>query len=166
MNQNRGFTLVELVLTIALLGIIGWVTGVVMIRSVESYSIVSDRKLSLSDARLAIDRIASDIRLIQATSDIQIFTASQMVFNIPSEPNITYNLVGSNLQRSGFLLASPATQLAFNYLDDNGNETAVKANIKRIRVTVSIGTHNSHGVNQIRTTIFPRNFYYADYTEQ
>ncbi len=61
-RHNTGFTLIELVMTIVLLGIIGTVLAPIIQNSVEIYAAERSRAALVQKGRLALERIAREVR--------------------------------------------------------------------------------------------------------
>lgn len=61
-KRNNGFTLIELVMTIVLLGIIGGVLAPVIQSSIEIYAAERSRAALVQKGRLALERIAREVR--------------------------------------------------------------------------------------------------------
>ena len=61
-DNSKGFTLVEMVIAITILGIVGGLSALIISRTVESYDATARRGKLHSGARLAIDRIAREVR--------------------------------------------------------------------------------------------------------
>jgi type II secretory pathway pseudopilin PulG len=149
---------VETVLTIAIVGVLALVVAPTLISTVSHFSLISGRRATITDAKVAMDRMMIEMRLIPDTNNITAFSASSITFNTPSESGITYALNGSDLQRNGVNLLSNVSSLAFTYLDANGAATAVKANIKRIGVELLVNAATGSGTFRLRSQVFPRRF--------
>lgn len=165
-KKKSAFTLVELVLTIALLGILGAIMGFMLDKAVLSYGIINTRRDSLSDARLAIDRMQSELRLITDTSSIISFSASAIQFSIPGDSGISYSLSGGALMRKTDILANNVGLFNLTYLDKNGVAIVIpsgKNNIWSIGVEVSVQAANGNGVSRLRSALFLRNLYYTNF---
>ncbi len=159
-SKNTAFTLIELVLSIAILGIIGVVLSTMLMEAIKSYQLVSSRRESLTEVRLAIERMKQEINLIRSQNNIDSIGNTNFQFDLPGDADINYFLDGNNLMRKNDILASNVNSLDFYYLDSNGNQTITIANIQRIVIEIVIQSQNNTGVQRIRTQIFPRNFYY------
>ena len=155
---HKGFTIIELVLSVAIIGILAMLVGPMLITGGKGYNVVAKRKAILNESRLAMDRLMAEITHIPTTNDIGTFTATSLTFNTPLENNITYTLSGGNLTRSGVIITSNVSSLAFTYLDADGLATATKANIKRIGVEMAVSAGAGFGTLYIRDQAFPRRF--------
>ncbi len=61
-RKQPGFTLIEMVIAITILGIVGGLSALIIDRTVDGYDATARRAKLHSSARLAIDRIAREIR--------------------------------------------------------------------------------------------------------
>lgn len=155
-NAVTGFTLVEVILTIVILGIIGALVGPILKSGVKSYNLIYSRKAALGQARFAMERMVDEMRLIRSTSDITTWTQSNLQFNIPNESAISYSLSGNNLLRKGAILADGVTLLQFSYLDSNGNQAGAVGDIRRIGIEMQVSAGASKGSIKQRTQVFLR----------
>jgi prepilin-type N-terminal cleavage/methylation domain-containing protein len=158
MQKQRGFTFIEVILVIVLLGIMGAVFGGSFAASMRATLAVDTRKEALQNARVALDRMARDIRLIRSrtAADIPTFTATNLVFTDSYGNAIQFQLVGNTIQRNGAVLAGNVTALDFDYLQNNGAVAGAANLIWRIvmDVTVLVGTESV----QLRTEVHPTAF--------
>ncbi|MFH1654319.1 MAG: type II secretion system protein [Pseudomonadota bacterium] len=153
-----GFTIVEMVLAIAVVGILAGLLGPVISSGVRQYALAVRQKAALAQARLAMERMGAEILLIPATASIDTWTASVVQFDLPTENNINYSLNGTNLERSGVVLASGISSLAFTYLNQDGNTAGSQADIRRIGFELVVGAGTGYGAVRVRNQIFPRPF--------
>ena len=61
-SKQKGFTLIEMVISITILGIVGGLSALIIDRTVEGYDATARRAKLHSGARLAVDRIAREVR--------------------------------------------------------------------------------------------------------
>jgi len=61
-DDSKGFTLIEMVISITILGIVGGMSALIIDRTVEGYDSTARRAKLYSSARLAIDRISREVR--------------------------------------------------------------------------------------------------------
>ena len=117
--RARGFTLIEMIITIVLLSIIAVMSSVILQQGYKSY-IVSKNSISADwHGRLALERMARDIRAIYSAGMITTATATQLTFNEPGDTaTVTYKLDGSTLMRNNQPLATGVKKLTFTYTPD------------------------------------------------
>ena len=94
MTQEKGFTLVELVVTIVLVGIIGTFTTLFMYTGLNGYLRAKDTAEGALKAQIALDRISLELRDIDSidtfTQDARIDYTSTSV-TLPGDRKILYN---------------------------------------------------------------------------
>lgn len=129
--RSQGFTLIEIIISLVLLGILG-ITGSKMITgSFSTTQIIGNGHLSNSMARYAMERMARDIREIRYDvtnigNELRItgMTPSTLSFQKSglgnSTANISYSYVKPNLTLNSTTLANNISNLSFTYLDANG----------------------------------------------
>lgn len=154
----RGFTLVEMVLSIALIGVLAGVLGVALFQGVKGFDLVSSRKSALAQARLAMERMVREMRLIQQSSDVvNVGSSTQFGFEYPDGTPIAYSLSGGNLVRNTDVLARNVNALTFTYLDSAGTVTATAAQVRSVRVQLTLNAPHAQGTLTLRTQVFLRN---------
>ena len=76
MTQEKGFTLVELIVTLVLVGIIGTFTTLFMYTGLNGYLRAKDTAEGALKAQIALDRLSLELRDI---SEIEAFTANSTI---------------------------------------------------------------------------------------
>lgn len=164
--MRRGFTIVELVLVIALLGIEAFVLGPPLAVAVKEYVLVSSRRQTLAEAKSAMDRMVKEIRLIPSQAAvISVASPTAFQFQYPLGTAITYALNGTALERNGTALASNVGLLEFKYYDSAGAETAVASRVRTIQIRLTINAPSGSGTLPLQTTVFLRNSTGSMYTD-
>lgn len=136
-KKQKGFTLIELILSIILMGIISVVIGRIMVAGFKTF--ITSQNISEADWQglLALEMITNDIHDIRSASSITTISASSLVFTDMAGTIVTYQLSGTNLQRNSLTVASGITALAFTYLNGSGTVTATPAAVRYITVAVT-----------------------------
>lgn len=156
MDKVKGFTLIEVVITIVILSIIAAISSRVLAAGFNAYLINQNITNADTQARLAFGRMTRDIHAINSSSSITTATATQLAFTNINNTSITYQLSGSQLTYNSQILADGITSLAFTYFDSSGASTSVLSAIRYITVTLGL---NQGGVNYtMRTTINTMNY--------
>ena len=99
----------EMLTVILIMGIIGLTTSVVIMESMKVYARTVPGLDASYQARLATDRMKREIRDLDGTASITVFTATALTFDNTSGDTIAYDLTGSDLTRNGDLLAQGVT---------------------------------------------------------
>ena len=152
----QGFTLVELVIVIVLLGVIAALGSVMLREGFNAY--FAGRDLTDADwqARVALGRMTRELREVPSAADlVSIAPTTQITFRDFGGTQIQYALNGTTLERNAVPLADGITALGFSYLDDTQTATAAPAAVRYITVQFTVvqgGTNMS-----FRATVNPRN---------
>lgn len=157
MRRSRGFTLLELLLTITMLMILGSVVGPVLGNIVHSATFVWARGDSLADARIAIERLVMELRLLPSISSLTSIGNSNLAFQYPAGTNLQYWLSGTNFQRNSNVLVSDVSALTFSYFDEQGSITSTLGNVRSIGIQISVLPPSGGEIMTLRTRVFLRN---------
>lgn len=139
--KKRGFSLVEMVLGVAIGTIIALV-AYFMIMPVESWVFTQARRGGMTACSAAMARMLKEIRVVNGPSQISTFTSDQLSFTDINSNLVTFQKSGTDLLRGGDALARNVQALIFSYLDENGNVTAVKADVRVIAVELAMTSGN------------------------
>jgi prepilin-type N-terminal cleavage/methylation domain-containing protein len=160
--KKRGFSIIEFIVVMAILGILSGICIPLVMQSVEAYLYHSKRAEELESAVIAVGRMTREIRRIRDTSSVVTATSSSFGFIDSSSNTITFSLSGSTLMRTfgGTLngLADNVTALTFTYYDASGtvlpSPTLNPTNIRRIQIDLTF-TLSSSQLN-FRSQVSPR----------
>ena len=162
MKLPKGLTLIELVMTIVIVGIL---LGVLMfsIKGIMGlWDFWSFRSEIVSQGRVAVMRMAREIRQVKNETAIFIADRSRIQFNDTNNQTIDYSLVSSNLIRNNNVLASGISNLTFIYYNiTNAELTPLPLNAaSRLEIymiglglTIVSGDQNK----TLATRVYPRN---------
>jgi prepilin-type N-terminal cleavage/methylation domain-containing protein len=155
MKKKFGFTLIELVVVMVLIGIIAIVVSKILFQGFNAYLTTQNVTDADWQGRLALERMRLDIMGIRSPSDISTASANQLVFTDSNGNSITYTLSGSTLTRSGDILADGINSLQLTYLDKNGSVTATTSAIRYITIQLNVTKSNTNF--NVSTSVYPRN---------
>ena len=170
-DDNRGFTFVETLLTVVIIGIIASVAAKVLLSGLDVYAFVVNRNNAFQTARSAMDRMEDEILLFNSTS--LTWLGSNRMSLIDSDGNAssfksqTASLGRRSvpcIYRGGDFLAGDVVSLNFSYKGLNGAATIWSWLVRRIDVDFTVqALTTAAGTVRVRETIFPRNFMYSNF---
>jgi prepilin-type N-terminal cleavage/methylation domain-containing protein len=169
--NSKGFTLIEAVITIVIVGILSSIAAVIIIEGVKA----SAKEENLSgvhyQARIAMERMEREIRLIrsQTAGDIPTMAATDLIFCDVTGKAVEFQLAGSVLNRRESATCSPlawggwntlssggVNPLTFTYLDLTGAGGATAANLWFVDINLT-DTQGSDSL-PMRSRVHPMNF--------
>lgn len=161
----RGFTLVEVILVMLLLGIIAAVGAQIMGAGLQTYVAARDSLSVDAQARLALERMTRELRAVRSPSGLSLTPGNEVTFIDTDGTSIRYCLAMVNgcpgttageLMRNNQPLAGGVSGLAFTYSDRNGAPTADPEQVFYISVQFDVAQGAMSGT--YRATVNPRNF--------
>lgn len=166
-KNSKGFTLIEIVITIVIVGIISGIAAVIIAQGVRSYSDEQDRSDMRYRAGLALERMSREIRMIRSASaaDIPIMTGSILRYTDINGAAMGFRLNAGAIERTednGATWNPLATNITapggnlFTYLDSAGSVTGSQASLwfVQIEFTATQGAETE----TFRSSVHPRNF--------
>ena len=155
-RRAQGFTLIEMVISTAILGALVIALSAMIIEMFQSYS--SQRQFTDQDAqaRLALERVLRDLRDVRSVADLGAPGAT-IAFTDTSATAVTYALVGTLLQRNGNTIADGVSALSVNYYGNTGALLGAAAGTRYIAVQFTLTTQDGIA-NTVRGVVYPRNF--------
>lgn len=158
---RKGWTFIELILVVLVLGTVATVTAPIIDSAVNSWSFVMYRSELWQNAEIAFSRMATETREIRGTSDVITANAQTLAFTTVTGENITYSHTGNTLYRNGDILIGNINAFAFSYFDENGGSIAAPlvaptvTNIRIIRFYIVLGPTGQ--TFTLETDVHPRN---------
>jgi prepilin-type N-terminal cleavage/methylation domain-containing protein len=157
--RPNGFTLVEIVITIVLVGILAGIAAMIILQGVRAYSDEQSRSDVHYQARYAMERMAREIRQIRSTADITAITNSNLQFTDVNGAGVGFTWTSPTLSRwngaGTNVLAPNITAFNFNYYQQNG-VAATAATLWIVEITLT-SQQGSESV-QMSTRVHSRNF--------
>jgi prepilin-type N-terminal cleavage/methylation domain-containing protein len=160
MKTQRGFTLLEFVIVIMILGIISAIGSAILSQGFIGY--IDNKNLLDADwqARTAMERIQRDIRSIRSGTDVVTASSTQLVLVNFAGNTIAYSLSGSSLMRqtnsnTSQILADGVQSITFSYFDANGAAVSSPASVRYISVSLNIVLNGTNYT--VATSAYPRN---------
>jgi MSHA biogenesis protein MshO len=122
MRRSSGFTLIELIATIVVLGIIAAAGAPVLVRSIQAYNSTLNSVTTLDKVRYATDRLAREIRestYSAGTSSLNMSTTA------PSFTKVDYLISGTTITSTTYtvLISSSGSNVNIAYTPSGGTTT-------------------------------------------
>ncbi|HAZ09750.1 MAG TPA: hypothetical protein DCY56_01400 [Candidatus Omnitrophica bacterium] len=155
MKKEKGFTLIEVIIVITIVGIVSVIIGSMLLGVVKAWTFKLNRNDILWDGRLAMDRMTREIRTIKNSTSVTTASAAQFRFTDTGNKDITYSLSSTNLNRTengtANLLAADVSALTFTYY--NSSDAVIPSpavspsatDIRRVRINLTL-TKNGENV--------------------
>jgi prepilin-type N-terminal cleavage/methylation domain-containing protein len=171
MRNERGVTLIEMILSIILIGVIGVVASNVFLYSTRSVLTGNNVREATQVNRLAMDRMVREIRNVADNTRVLTANATTFEFLNVDGNTIKFQLTVTDLNRVFTvppnpavtdLLAANVSALTFTYLSTTGATIAVPAvsptatNIWWVQIALTVGTGTDTA--QFRSRVHPRSF--------
>jgi prepilin-type N-terminal cleavage/methylation domain-containing protein len=174
-SNAGGFTILEVVMVIVLLGIISATVAMVIYQGTRSFGQLDVTRELTSKGRLAVERIARELRLIRCSNsnptsckpdatDITTMASTDLRF-------VNTNLEGRGLRLDGgsiklrlgtaggdpeYVLTDGVTFLDFEYLKSDGTTASAAADVWSVRATFTLRDRDQ-SLN-FRVLVHPRSF--------
>ncbi len=152
-----GFSLVEMIVVIVLVGMLATIGSQMLGYTLSSFILSKDVLKGDWQARVALERLTRDLRMVRAAANLTIVPATAITFSDTDGNNVNYSLSGTQLMRNSQPLADSISGLAFTYLRSDGNTAAASAS-EVYYITVSFDVSRSTTTTSLRATVHPRNF--------
>lgn len=152
--KTHGFTLIEIVIIIVILGVIAAIGATMLEKSFDA-SFTNQGYIEANwQARLALERMARE--LLSARADGFVLNNTQITFKTENNVTVTYLLSGTTLTRNAKALVDGVTSLSFTYLDSNNDTTAIASEVRCILINATL--NKNEVIVSPRTIVCPRHF--------
>lgn len=150
-RTKAGFTLIEIIMAIAIAGIIAGIFAVVINSGMGTWFFVKGQKGIMMETRAVMKRMVREVSRTRgnANSNIIAFTSSRYEFKDVDDNTIEYEQNGTDLERNDEVLLQNLVipgGLEFVYLNSSGNPTTAKSAIRAIRIKLIV----EEGENLVR----------------
>lgn len=139
MMKQQGFTLMELILVIVLIGTVAGFAGMMLVQGTEGYMTAKRIIPVATKANVAMDNLMRELKSAENISNIDTAnpTTSFTFINQQGE-SVQISLDGATLQRNGVALCTNVTTLTFGYFDEDFAETTTPDLIRLITLQMTI----------------------------
>lgn len=159
MPRQLGFSLVELIVVIVVLGIIASMGAIVVRDGMLGYLLGREITSADSQGRLALERITRELRNAAAIAPANACGTSTFTFSDISSTLISYSQSANTLLRNGQPLADnlALNGLRFYCLQSDGQTySTIPSAVYYVTVSMIVSTTNTSAT--YRSTVKPRNF--------
>lgn len=141
-STQHGFTLIEFILTLVIMGIISVTIGRILFHSYQTF--LTAQNISEVDWQgfLVLEKLVDDIHAIRSNTSISTAGTNQLVFTDVNGNTVQYQFSGTSILRNSIVLANKAQSFSLSYRDKNGTVTATPSAIAYISVTVTMLQNN------------------------
>ncbi|MBU4509788.1 prepilin-type N-terminal cleavage/methylation domain-containing protein [bacterium] len=156
-KQQRGFSLIELMVVVVILGLITLGLVTFFMGGTKSWVAGQSQLEAQRNARQAMDRMVREIR--EADHIENSSTSTSIDFHTPfSGSIISYSLLDSDLKRGINLVISNVQSLSFTYFDSSGNSVAPE-NASKVHVLLEVDVDKDNNPDiTLNTDVNLRNF--------
>ena len=155
-------TLMELVVVIVVMGVVSITTVPFFRVNVDSYISVRGGKDALQSARIGYNRMMNEIKMLEASLDIDNGYSNKFQFDLPHQSNINYTYESGTLTREGQVLVSGVRSFVVKYYKEDGSLKNTPffydSDVWRIKIEMEVGdgTDNFYLQGQVS----PRNVHF------
>ncbi|MFH1398051.1 MAG: type II secretion system protein [Candidatus Omnitrophota bacterium] len=161
-QKVRGFTLIEAVMVIVIVGILAGGSSIYIKQVMDTWNFQNFREEAISQGRIGLIRMTREIRQIKGPFNVT--AANQTVFSFVdyNDNAISYSLSGTNLNRNSNLLLSGVNNFTFSYYNITNQLVAApilapnSTNIYRINIDFQVQSGSQ--TKRLRSQVWPRNF--------
>ncbi|MEW6186284.1 MAG: prepilin-type N-terminal cleavage/methylation domain-containing protein [Thermodesulfobacteriota bacterium] len=165
--SNRGFTLIELIMTIVIGGVIALAVSPLLSQGFSAYFASTIQADMDSQAKLAMERMSREIRQIQdPPSQIYSMQSDRLSFFLTGVGTITYrrsttspNTLVRIESNDSDVLATDVSRLSFRYLDYLQNPVFDPGSVKVVEIQFALKYNQAGGIfsRTFRSMVFLRN---------
>lgn len=139
---HKGFSLIELLLSIVIVGIVTVVVGEILVQGYDTFTVAQDVSNTDWEGLLILENITNDVHNIRSAQDISSATSSSFAFTDMSGTSVTYSLSGTTALRNGVTLGTGISSLAFTYYDANGSTTTTASAVRYVALAITVAKNN------------------------
>ncbi len=128
-KNSKGFTLLELVLVIAISAILVGIVARFLNFGMDAFVTVDDRKTLLRDSRLAVHFMNRDFRQVRSQDGIDYADEVEFRYWDYEDNYISYQYSVNKLKRNGYTIAEDVTEFEYSYLRADGGYMDVPVSV-------------------------------------
>jgi len=121
-SNEEGVTLLELVIVLCIIGVLALAIAPAMHGIIRSYHMSTIVSESCQAARIGLNRMLNEIRMIPDSLDIVSASESSISFTDFDNNSVSFSRSGNTLLRNSYTLAENITGFMINYYDTSGTQ--------------------------------------------
>ena len=142
--QEKGFTLIEVVVSLVLIGILSAMAGLGLMQITQGYVFSRQNSETVQKVQIAMDRVVKELGAATAINAAPAPTASSLSFTrLPGPITNIITFSGNTVQINGTTLINNVTAFSFAYFDATGIATTTAANIGRVDISLTVTGANN-----------------------
>lgn len=163
-QTQAGFSLLEMVLVITIIGMLAGLTAPVAVNYIEGSLGQRTRTTLMTEGNIAMTKMQQRVANMDKNTDSS-FSPNSSSLSVPVGDKVyTFQMNGGNLEQTvdstTSILSTHASSLSFDYYDLNGNTTSTNSDILYIEITLTL-TDGDESIT-LHRLIFLRNSAYGD----
>jgi prepilin-type N-terminal cleavage/methylation domain-containing protein len=160
-KKIEGVSLVELMVTIVLIGIIAAVTARMLVTGAGAFNSVSSRNKVLHSNRISLEMLMKDLRSIKSKDHILSASSNQLTFINIHDEQINYSFSNGTLYRNSNMNVEGLSTFELTYYDDDGNviSSPVSTLTDIWDINVSVDATVEGQPFHLNSRMHPRNIY-------
>jgi len=142
--RSNGVTLIELVIVIAIVGILAYASSAYLKQVVDLWRILNFSGETVVQGKDAVGRMVREIREVNNETCVYTASAAEFKFRNTTGSSIDFYMSNNTLMRNSDILARNVNNLTFTYYNETGSTVSspvvspYETDIRRIVITVGV----------------------------
>jgi len=143
-SNEKGFTLIEVIVSLVLIGILSAMAGLGLVQITQGYVFSRQNSGTVQKVQIAMDRIVKELGAATVINSSPAPTASSLNYTrLPGPITNTITFSGTTVQINGTTLINNVAAFSFAYFDATGIATTTAANIGRVDINLTVTGANN-----------------------